>query len=166
MAEGVTGLLVIWVGNRPVQALEELAADYQARISRLAPIAQVRVRPANGRGQDPSRALALEAERIREHLRPGDHLVVLDERGREHTTVQLAAWLSGILARARVVLVVGSDLGLDEALRREAREPLALSRLTLPHALARVLLLEQLYRALDLNAGGAYHRPDIRCAPK
>ncbi|MFH1176818.1 MAG: 23S rRNA (pseudouridine(1915)-N(3))-methyltransferase RlmH [Acidobacteriota bacterium] len=160
------GLLVVWVGNRPVRALEELADDYQARISRLAPFTQVRVRPASGRGLDASRALAREAGRIREHLRPGDHLVVLDERGREQTTVSLAAWLAGALERARVALVVGSDLGLDEALRREAREALALSRLTLPHALARVLLLEQLYRALDLNAGGAYHRPDIRCAPR
>ena len=58
----------------------------------------------------------------------------------------------------RVVLVVGSDLGLDEPLRNEAAEVWALSRLTLPHLLARVLILEQLYRGLDIAAGGRYHR--------
>jgi 23S rRNA (pseudouridine1915-N3)-methyltransferase len=57
-----------------------------------------------------------------------------------------------------VVFVVGSDLGLAGELRREALLELALSRLTLPHQLARVVLLEQLYRALDLAAGGPYHR--------
>ena len=54
--------------------------------------------------------------------------------------------------------MVGSDLGTDETLRREAREVWSLSRLTLPHQLARVLLLGQVYRALDIVAGGSYHR--------
>jgi 23S rRNA (pseudouridine1915-N3)-methyltransferase len=57
-----------------------------------------------------------------------------------------------------VVLVVGSDLGIDEPLRSEAKEVWALSRLTFPHLLARVVVLEQLFRALDIAAGGSYHR--------
>jgi 23S rRNA (pseudouridine1915-N3)-methyltransferase len=161
-----TGLLVVWVGNRPGRAWEELAREFELRIARLAPFAQVRVRPAGGRDGDPRRTLALEAGRIREHLRANDLLVVLDERGRERTTEQLAGWLAATLTRARVVLAVGSDLGLDPSLRAQAHDTLALSRLTLPHALARLLLLEQLYRALDLNAGGAYHRRSICCEPE
>ena len=54
--------------------------------------------------------------------------------------------------------MIGSDLGVDLSLKKQASELFALSRLTLPHALARVLLLEQLYRAIDLLAGGPYHR--------
>jgi 23S rRNA (pseudouridine1915-N3)-methyltransferase len=59
------------------------------------------------------------------------------------------------------VFVIGSDLGLDGGLKAGAHERFALSRLTLPHALARVVLLEQLYRACDLLAGGQYHRASL-----
>jgi 23S rRNA (pseudouridine1915-N3)-methyltransferase len=158
---------VLWVGRTAPGPWEELAAGYARRLSRMATFTQVRVRPATGRAGDPHRALAEEAGRIRAHLKPGDLLVTVDERGVQRTTEELAGWLQESLGRRRVVLVVGSDLGLDPALRREARESLALSRLTLAHQLARVLVLEQLYRCLDLLGGGAYHRGgNIRPGPE
>ena len=98
-------------------------------------------------------------------LQPGDHAV--RQRAAElaaklgRTTEALAAWLSERRRHGRTVLVVGSDLGLDEGVKSAARELLALSRLTLPHQLARLVLLEQLYRACDLLAGGQYHRGDM-----
>ena len=153
----MSGVLVIWVGKRPPRGLEELAEEYVRRISRHLPCAEVRVRPAAGR-QDPRRALAEEGAAIRRHLEPSDTVVALDEHGRERTTEALAAWLAGRRRHGRTVLVVGSDLGLDPGLKSAARELLALSRLTLPHQLARLVLLEQLYRAGDLLAGGQYHR--------
>jgi 23S rRNA (pseudouridine1915-N3)-methyltransferase len=82
----------------------------------------------------------------------------MDEHGRERTTEELAAWLSRQRNLGRTVFVIGSDLGVDLSLKKQASELFSLSRLTLPHALARVLLLEQLYRAGDLLAGGPYHR--------
>jgi 23S rRNA (pseudouridine1915-N3)-methyltransferase len=154
----VNGILVAWVGRRAPAGLEELAADYGRRIARHIPLAEVRIRPAVGRQVDTRRALAEEAAAVRRHLRPGDAVVALDERGRERTTEEFASWLAGRLRLGRTVLVVGSDLGLDLSLKKEAVETLALSRLTLPHGLARLLLLEQLYRACDLLAGGQYHR--------
>jgi 23S rRNA (pseudouridine1915-N3)-methyltransferase len=156
---GVKGVVVIWVGRPAARAVDELAADYLARISRTILCTDIRVRPAAGRGGDPGRALALEAEAIATHVRPGDLVVALDERGRERTTEEFSFWLGEALARGRTAFVIGSDLGLAPELKASARETLALSRLTLPHQLARVLLLEQVYRALDLAAGGSYHRP-------
>jgi 23S rRNA (pseudouridine1915-N3)-methyltransferase len=154
----VNEILIIWVGRRAPAALEELAAEYAKRVSRHVAVAEVRVRPAAGRQGDAGRALAHEADAVRKHLRPRDTVVVMDERGRERTTEELAAWLSRQLNLARTVFVIGSDLGVDLSLKKQAGELFSLSRLTLPHALARVLLLEQLYRASDLLAGGQYHR--------
>ncbi len=153
----MSGVLVIWVGKRASKGFEELAAEYAGRISRHLPFAEVRVRPMAGR-QDPRRTLAGEAAAIRRHLEPTDAVVALDEHGRERTTTALAAWLSGRRRHGRTVFVIGSDLGLDAELKAAAHELLALSRLTLPHQLARLVLLEQLYRACDLLAGGQYHR--------
>jgi 23S rRNA (pseudouridine1915-N3)-methyltransferase len=157
----VKGLLLLWFGRRGPDAYEQLADEYRGRIARFLPIAEQRLRPPTGRGADHAGTLAREAALVRRHLRAGDQLVALDERGRQLTTVQLSAFLREASGRGRVVFVVGSDLGLAEDLRREARLVLALSRLTLPHHLARVVLLEQLYRALDLAAGGPYHRGGV-----
>jgi 23S rRNA (pseudouridine1915-N3)-methyltransferase len=154
----VTGLLLLWFGKRGPDAVEQLADDYRGRIARFLPIAEQRLRPAAGQRADRAATLEREAAELSRRLRPGDQLVTLDERGRQMGTAELSAFLGAAAGRGRVVFAIGSDLGLAEGLRREARLELALSRLTLPHQLARVILLEQLYRALDLAAGGAYHR--------
>jgi 23S rRNA (pseudouridine1915-N3)-methyltransferase len=154
----MSGIVLLWVGRQAPAPWEELAEEYRRRISRLTAFSEVRVRPEQGRDGDPARALREEAARLREYLKPGDTLIVLDERGLQMTSTQLAAWLSPRLSGGRILLVVGSDLGTDEALRREAREVWSLSRLTLPHLLVRVVVLEQVYRALDIIAGGSYHR--------
>ncbi len=162
MATGrLSGVLLLWVGRRAPDPFEALADEFGARLARHLPFAAVRVRPASGRRGDPKRALAEEAAAVRNHLAPGDTVVALDEAGRERNTAELAAWLEARRRGGRTVFVIGSDLGLDSGLKADAHELLALSRLTLPHALARVVLLEQLYRACDLLAGGQYHRATV-----
>ena len=151
---------LLWVGRRAPAPVEELAAEYKRRLARHMRLDEVRVKPAAGREGDPRRALAQEAAALRRHLLPGDWVVALDERGSEKTTEELARWVALNRNRGRIALVIGSDLGLDAEFRRHANELLALSRLTLPHQLARLLLLEQLYRTCDWLAGGAYHRGD------
>jgi 23S rRNA (pseudouridine1915-N3)-methyltransferase len=154
----VNGIAVLWVGRRAAAELEALTDTYAKRVARHVPLAEVRIRPAAGRQADPRRALAEEAAAVRSHLRPGDTVVALDEAGRERTTDELASWLTGRLRQGRTVFVIGSDLGLDRSLKSEADETMAVSRLTLAHGLARLVLLEQLYRVLDLLTGGQYHR--------
>ncbi len=156
-------LLLAWVGRREDREWEALTDRYVERIRHYVSLQVVRLRPEPGRSHDSGRARSVEGDRLLALLRPHDRLVALDERGEEKTTVQLAASLAAWLAAGRVVLAVGSDLGLDTAVLEHANNVLALSRLTLPHALARVLLLEQIYRALDYNSGGAYHRGGEGC---
>lgn len=110
-------------------------------------------------GKPVERMLALEAARVRERLPRGAQLVALDERGGELSTAQFAAQLRRwIDDGATTAFAIGGPDGLDPALRREAVLQLRLSAFTLPHALAQVVLCEQLYRAASLLGGHPYHR--------
>jgi 23S rRNA (pseudouridine1915-N3)-methyltransferase len=103
--------------------------------------------------------LAAERERIEAAVPRGAHVVALDERGTAHTTAALAARLKAWQLQAQdVALVIGGPDGLDPEFRRTAHERMRLSDLTLPHAMVRVLLAEQLYRAWSINANHPYHR--------
>ena len=100
------------------------------------------------RGYEVERISAKSAERI-----PKGRIVVLDEKGKDLTTAQFAA-----LLKAQTAFVIGGAEGLDDEVKKKASLLLRLSSLTLPHALAQVVLLEQLYRAATLLTGHPYHR--------
>ena len=110
-------------------------------------------------GKTAAQCMAAEAQRLEAALPKGARRVVLDERGTRLTSVQLAERLRFWLGDGRdVALLIGGPDGLDPALKATADETLRLSDLTLPHAFARVLLAEALYRAWSLTAGHPYHR--------
>ncbi len=103
--------------------------------------------------------LAAERARIEAQIPRGTRVVVLDERGTNLTTKALAERLkTWQLEGDDVALVIGGPDGLEPAFRQAAHERIRLSDMTLPHALARVLLIEQLYRAWSVNANHPYHR--------
>lgn len=102
--------------------------------------------------------MAREAQAIRAALRPGEELVVLTEEGDSFSSLAFARQLEGS-GSSRLVFVIGGADGLEPALKAQADWALSLSPMTLPHELARLLLLEQLYRALSIQQGGPYHRP-------
>lgn len=102
---------------------------------------------------------AAERERIEAALPKNARVVVLDEHGQTVNTNALAArLLNWQLASDDVALIIGGPDGLDPAFKQAAHERIRLSDLTLPHAMVRVLLIEQLYRAWSVNAGHPYHR--------
>jgi 23S rRNA (pseudouridine1915-N3)-methyltransferase len=102
---------------------------------------------------------AAERSRIEAAIPKGARIVALDERGTTVTTAALAGKLKDWqLGGTDVALVIGGPDGLDPAFRQAAHERIRLSDLTLPHAFARVLLIEQLYRAWSINANHPYHR--------
>jgi 23S rRNA (pseudouridine1915-N3)-methyltransferase len=110
-------------------------------------------------GRTPLQCMAAEAQRLDAAVPKGARRVVLDERGTRLTSVALSARLRFWLGDGRdVALLIGGPDGLDPAFASTADETMRLSDLTLPHAFARVLLAEALYRAWSLTTGHPYHR--------
>jgi 23S rRNA (pseudouridine1915-N3)-methyltransferase len=133
--------------------------EYARRISRYVPFELVEVSEARRHAGTP-RAKDEEGESLLARIAAKDRVVLLDERGTEETSDAFARRVGRWLAGGRdVVLVVGGADGLSDAVRARGDETLALSRLTLAHRLARLVLVEQLYRALTIVRGEKYHKP-------
>ena len=152
-------LLIVAVGDKMPAWVEAAYAEYAKRMPREARIELVEVKPEKRGGQSVDRIKALEAARILEKCPKGARLIALDEHGQTPDTKGLAGLMQGWLAEGRdVALVIGGADGLAPELLQKAESKLALSRLTLPHGMVRVLLAEQLYRAMSLLQGHHYHR--------
>jgi 23S rRNA (pseudouridine1915-N3)-methyltransferase len=152
-------LLLVAVGQRQPQWADDAVADYVGRLPRDFDVRLVEVKPEPRSGQPVARLLAAEAQRLQAAIPQGSLVVALDERGKEWTTTHLAQQLQTWRdASEHVAFVLGGPDGLDGDFKRAARVQLRLSAMTLPHALARVLLAEQLYRAWSILAHHPYHR--------
>jgi 23S rRNA (pseudouridine1915-N3)-methyltransferase len=152
-------LTLLSVGDKLPAWANTAVAEYLKRMPREARMDLVEIKPEKRAGQSADSIKAIEAARLLDKLPAGSRLVALDEHGREVSTRELADLLARWMADGRdVALVIGGADGLAPSLLDKADLKLALSRLTLPHALARVLLAEQLYRAVSLLNNHPYHR--------
>ena len=153
-------LVLVAVGQRQPAWADAAFDDFAKRFPaecRLE-LKAVKAEPRTG-GKTPAAMMLSEAERIEAAVPKGARRVVLDERGERRTTAELAQRLRFWLGDGRdVALVIGGPDGLDATLKQSADETLRLSDLTLPHAFARLLLAEALYRAWSLLNGHPYHR--------
>jgi len=151
--------VLLCVGKLRTPGTSELVTEYVKRSRRFGDVVVQEVRA--GRGNDPETARAEEGARIGAALKREDHVVLCDEKGPMLTTRGLAKLLQGRFSAGgggRLVFVVGGAEGVDEAVRDRSDGALSLSGFTLPHELARVVLSEQIYRALSLIHGHPYHR--------
>jgi 23S rRNA (pseudouridine1915-N3)-methyltransferase len=152
-------LLIVAVGQRVPDWAQSAYDDYAKRFPPDFRVEIKTVKTETRGSKTLETLLAAERERIQAVLPRGCRVVVLDERGTALTTQLLAEQLRGWqLDATDVALVIGGPDGLEPAFRAAAHQRIRLSDLTLPHALARVLLIEQLYRAWSINAGHPYHR--------
>lgn len=152
-------LLVVAVGQRVPDWAQVAWDDYAKRFPPELRLELKAVKTEPRASRTLPALLAAERERIEAALPKGARIVALDERGTSLTTMALAAKLKDWqLENDAVALVIGGPDGLDPAFRQAAHERIRLSDLTLPHAMVRVLLAEQLYRAWSINAGHPYHR--------
>ncbi len=151
---------VIAVGTRMPAWVRSACQDYLARLGAHLAVSVLEIEPgARSGGAPPAKAIATEAKRLLAALRPGEHVVALDERGTEFTTRELAAWLgSRKQAGEDLALLIGGPDGLAPEVLARSHARWSLSRLTLPHALVRVVLAEQLYRAQSILSNHPYHR--------
>ncbi|MGH8426934.1 MAG: 23S rRNA (pseudouridine(1915)-N(3))-methyltransferase RlmH [Gammaproteobacteria bacterium] len=147
------------VGRRPPPWAEDAVAEYAKRLAPAFRFAAPLLPLASGHGTDSARALNEEGERLLAALARDETVIALNERGAAWTTAELAARLADWQMASRdVALLVGGPDGLASACLERADAHWSLSPLTLPHALVRVIVVEQLYRAASINAGHPYHR--------
>lgn len=154
---------IVCVGRLREKFYAGAAEEYEKRLSRFGKMEIVEIPdlPEPPNASDAQRAQVMEKEgaAILSRLRPGDYVTALCIDGPQLTSEEFARHLArNDMRGGRQVFVIGGSLGLSPAVIARADEKLSLSRMTFPHQLARVLLLEQLYRACKINAGERYHK--------
>jgi 23S rRNA (pseudouridine1915-N3)-methyltransferase len=152
-------LLIVAVGQRVPDWAQTAWDDYAKRFPHDIRVELKAVKTEPRGSKTLENLLAAERARIEAVIPKGTRKVVLDERGQALTTQSLAQRLKvWQLDATDVALIIGGPDGTDPALRQSAHECIRLSDMTLPHALARVLLVEQLYRAWSIHTNHPYHR--------
>lgn len=148
---------LLLVGKTDRGHVAEGVAAYFERLARTVTVEQI-VLPEAGRGE-PAYQQRIECERILAALKPGERVVVLDERGRAMTSPQFAERLGSWRDQGarQIAFVIGGAYGLTDEVRERADLVMALSAMTFPHQLVRVLFAEQLYRAFSILGGSPYH---------
>ncbi len=152
-------LTIVAVGKLKERHWREADAEYAKRLAPYARLETIEV-PDRDVTADEARARATEGAGILRAIPEGASVVALDVTGRALSSAEFARWLEmhGIEGRSHVAFVVGGAAGLHADVLARADERISLGPMTLPHQLARVVLMEQLYRAFRIIRGEPYHR--------
>jgi 23S rRNA (pseudouridine1915-N3)-methyltransferase len=153
-------LIIVSVGHKMPDWITVGFNEYTKRMPREARIALLEIKPEpRTTGKTTAQIMEAEAQRILSALPQNCLRIALDERGLQPTTRQLAGQMQDWMREGRdVAFIIGGADGLHESVKQAAQQLLALSALTLPHAVVRVLLAEQLYRAHSMMHNHPYHR--------
>lgn len=153
-----TCLLVI--GKTDAAYIREGIAEYEKRLTRYIPY-EMQVLPDVRNSKNMTEALQKEkeGEMLLGQLQPSDFVVLLDEKGKQHTSVEFSEYLAQkmLVGIKRLVFVVGGPYGFSEAVYRRANDKISLSRMTFSHQMVRMIFAEQIYRAMTILKGEPYH---------
>lgn len=157
-------ITVLCVGKLKERFYQEAAAEYVKRLGRHCKLDVVEL-PESRLPEDPSpreiqRALAAEAAAIREKLPRGGAVIALCIEGKPCSSVELSRRMQelAVSGKSQLTFLIGGSVGLSEDLKRQADWRLSMSPMTFPHHLARIMLLEQIYRACQIATGTKYHK--------
>jgi 23S rRNA (pseudouridine1915-N3)-methyltransferase len=156
-------LQICWLGKKSADSPEEqMVQRYATRLKPWCKLTIHVLKPLNSAACDADQIRRKEHELFATWWDGKGLLVVLDERGKAMSSHQWADWLEGRSSEghSKITYLVGGAHGVDPALQQKAQLLLSLGPLTLPHGLARVLLIEQIYRAMAIRKGHPYHHDD------
>ena len=155
---------VLCVGKLKEKFYLEAAAEYVKRLQRFCKLELVEL-PESRLPESPSpaevqRALAAEAVAIRERLPKGGAVIALCIEGKPCSSVELSRRMEelAVAGKTQLTFLIGGSVGLDESLKQQADWRLSMSPMTFPHHMARIMLLEQIYRAYQIAGGAKYHK--------
>ena len=155
---------IICVGKVKEQYLRDAIAEYSKRLGRYCKLNILEVAdektPEHASEGVERQIKAKEGERIAKHIKPGAYVIALAINGQQVTSEGFARKIDqlGIQGVSHIQFVIGGSIGMDDAILRQANYKLSFSKMTFPHQLMRVILLEQVYRAYKINAHEPYHK--------
>ena len=154
---------IICVGKFKEKYWEAASAEYMKRLGAYCNISVIEVKeeklPVHASRADEENVITKEGRSILDKTGSGDYVIALDIGGRELSSEDLAARIADIsFTNSTIDFVIGGSLGLSKEVKSRAALRLSFGRITLPHQLARIVLLEQVYRAFKINAGETYHK--------
>ena len=154
---------IICVGKFKEKYWEAASAEYMKRLGAYCSISVIEVKeeklPAHASHADEENVIVKEGKSILDKVGSGDYVIALDIGGRELSSEELASKIAEIsFTSSTIDFVIGGSLGLSREVKSRAALRLSFGRITLPHQLARIVLLEQIYRAFKINAGETYHK--------
>ena len=148
---------IITVGQIKEKYLQDDIKEYKKRLSKYTNIEVIEVKD-EGLVEE-VKAIKLEAEKIKKHINDRDYIVTLEIEGKQMTSVEFANKIDNILIEnSNVDFIIGGSYGLSDDIKNMSRLHLSFSKMTFPHQLFRVLLLEQIYRAYKINNNESYHK--------
>ena len=148
---------IVVVGSIKEQYLKDAIEEYKKRISKYTNIEIIEVKD-EGLVEE-TKAMKLEEEKIMKHIGDRDYIVTLEIEGKQFTSVEFAEKINNILIEnSNLTFIIGGSYGLSDNIKSKSRLHLSFSKMTFPHQLFRVLLLEQIYRAYKINNNESYHK--------
>jgi len=147
------------VGNIKEKYLVEAINDYKKRLSRFAKINIVEINEIKLQEKSEKEIIKIESERIIEKIDKNDYLITLDKSGAEYDSLTLSSHLEKLFdeGKGQIAFIIGGSLGLSEKIKEISNESISFSKLTFPHQLIRVNLLEILYRSFKIMRNEPYH---------
>ncbi len=148
---------IITVGQIKEKYLQDAINEYKKRLSKYTNIEVIEVKD-EGLVEE-VKAIKLEADKIKKHINDRDYIVTLEIEGKQMTSVEFANKIDNILIEnSNIDFIIGGSYGLSDDIKNMSRLHLSFSKMTFPHQLFRVLLLEQIYRAYKINNNESYHK--------
>lgn len=151
-------ITLLWIGKTKDPRLRQLVNEYAERIRRFLELSILELKP--GVGKTPGQILSQEEDRLLEKFGDQDLVVLMDPQGMELTSVELANWMGEFRDHSgkNLVFVLGGHGGVGARVKSRAQRLLSLSRMTLTHEISRMVLMEQVYRALTMLHHVPYHK--------
>lgn len=148
---------LITVGTIKENYLKEAIEEYQKRLKKYTNLEIIEVKD-EGLVEE-SKAIILEAEKIKKHLNPKDYIITMEIEGKQLSSTEFAEKINQIqIENSNIVFIIGGSYGLSDELKQMSRLHLSFSKMTFPHQLFRVLLLEQIYRSFKIMNNESYHK--------
>ena len=147
---------IICVGKIKEKYIDDAIKEYSKRLSKYTKLEIIEVKSYET--TDINKNLKEEANSILKHIKEKEYVIVLDINGRELNSIELSEMVDKKLIKNNITFIIGGSNGLDESIKKVSNDTLSFSRLTFPHQLFRVLILEQIYRTFKIINNESYHK--------